>query len=160
MSSLTAVQALVDAGVDFVIVGGWSAILHGSSYDTIDLDVCFSRNPDNLKRLAVALWPFHPRLRDLPADLPFVWDHSTLRNGTIFTLSTDLGAIDLLAEVSGLGGFDEVKAGSVLVQAFDRNVWTLDLPSLIRAKRAAGREKDLRILPELESLLEAEEPES
>jgi hypothetical protein len=122
--------------------------------------VCFSRSPDNLRRLADALRPFHPRLRDLPEDLPFVWDHSTLRNGTVFTLSTDLGAIDLLAEVSGVGGFDKAKACSMRVQAFDRSVWTLDLPSLIRAKRAAGREKDLRILPELESLLEAEEPET
>jgi hypothetical protein len=122
--------------------------------------VCFSRKLDNLKRLAEALRPFHPRRRDLPEDLPFVWDRSTLRNGTVSTLSTDLGAIDLLAEVSGLGGFDEVKACSILVQAFDRSVWTLDLPSLIRAKRAAGREKDLRILPELEGLLEAEEPEA
>jgi hypothetical protein len=160
MNSLAAVQALVDASVDFVIVGGWSAILHGSWQPTRDLDVCFSRNPDNLKRLAEALRPFHPRLRDFPEDLPFVWDHSTLRNGTIFTLSTDLGAIDLLAEVSGLGDFEAVRSGSVQVQAFDRNVCTLDLPSLIRAKRAAGREKDLRVLPELEGLLEAEEPES
>jgi hypothetical protein len=160
MKSFTAVQALVDAGVDFVIVGGWSAILHGSQQPTMDLDVYFSRRPDNLKRLAEALRPFHPRLRDLPESLPFVWDHSTLRNGTLFTLSTDLGPIDLLAEVSGLGGFDEVKAGSILVQAFGRSVWTLDLPSLIRSKRAAGREKDLRILPELEGLLEADESET
>ena len=46
-----------------------------------------------------------------------------------------------------------------MVQAFDRSVWTLDLPSLIRSKRAAGRDKDLRVLPELESLLDAQEPE-
>jgi hypothetical protein len=153
------VQALVDSGVDFVIIGGWSAILHGSSYVTNDLDVCYSRRPENLKRLAGTLAPFHPRLRDLPRDLPFVWDDSTLRNGAVFTLSTDLGPLDLLAEVVGLGGYEEVKAHSVSVEAFDRNVWTLDLPSLIRAKRAAGREKDLRVLPELEGLLEAEEPE-
>jgi hypothetical protein len=158
MNFVTAVQTLVDAGVDFVIIGGWSAILHGSSQTTNDLDICFSRQSANLKRLARALAPFHPRLRDLPANLPFVWDEVTLRNGTLFTLSTDLGAIDLLAEVSGVGGFDEVKAHSELVQAFDRSVWTLDLPSLIRAKRAAGREKDLRALPELESLLDAQEP--
>lgn len=159
MNFIAAVQTLVDQGVDFVIIGGWSAILHGSSYITSDLDLCYSRQPDNLKRLAKALAPFHARLRDMPRNLPFIWDEATLRNGTIFTLSTDLGEIDLLAEVSGLGGFEEVKKNSVLVQAFDRNVWTLDLPGLIRAKRAAGREKDLRSLPELESLLEAEEPE-
>jgi hypothetical protein len=159
MNFITAVHALVDAGVDFAIIGGWSAILHGSSNVTNDLDVCFSRQPENLKRLAGALAPFHPRLRDLPGDLSFVWDEATLHNGTNFTLSTDLGGIDLLAEVSGLGGFEEVKASSVLVQAFDRDVWTLDLPSLIKAKRAAGREKDLRALPELEGLLEAQESE-
>lgn len=81
-----------------------------------------------------------------------------LRNTTVLTLLTDLGEIDLLAEVAGLGGWDEVKAGSVEVEAFDRSVAILDLRSLIRAKRAAGREKDLAVLPELESLLEASEP--
>ena len=158
MSLETAVQALVDAGVEFVIIGGWSAILHGSSFITYDLDICFSRKRENLRCLAQALAPYHPRLRDVAEGLPFVWDETTLRNGTIFTLDTDLGGIDLLAEVSGLGAFDEVKAASIAVNAFGRQVRTLDLRSLIKAKRAAGREKDLRALPELESLLEAEEP--
>ena len=149
----------MDAGVDFAIIGGWAAILHGGANVTNDLDVCYSRQPENLMRLAGALAPFHPRLRDLPGDLPFVWDAATLHNGTNFKLWTDFGGIDLLAEVSGLGGFEEVKASSVLVRVFDRDVWTLDLPSLIKAKRAAGREKDLRALPELEGLLEAQESE-
>ena len=154
----TAVQTLCDAGVEFVIIGGWSAILHGSASVTSDLDIFFSRKSDNLRRLVQALAPHHPRLRDLPVGLPFIWDQATLRNGAIFTLTTDLGPIDLLAEVSGLGSFEDVLAASVTVDAFDRRVRTLDLKSLIRAKRAAGREKDLRALPELESLLEAEEP--
>lgn len=149
----------MDAGVDFAIIGGWAAILHGGANVTNDLDVCYSRQPENLMRLAGALAPFHPRLRDLPGDLPFVWDAATLHNGTNFKLWTDFGGIDLLAEVSGLGGFEEVKESSVLVRVFDRDVWTLDLPSLIKAKRAAGREKDLRALPELEGLLKAQESE-
>jgi hypothetical protein len=160
MNLATAVQALVDAGVDFVIIGGWSAILHGSSLpQTADLDLGVSRQPENLRRLAKALAPFHPRLRGLPEDVPFVWDEVTLRNGAVIRLTTDCGRIDLVAEVSGLGGFEEVKGSSVLVRAFDRDVWTLDLPGLIRAKRAAGREKDLMVLPELEGLLEAEQEE-
>jgi hypothetical protein len=160
MSLAMAVQLFLDAGVDFVVIGGWSALLHGSSFLTADLDICFSRAPDNLKKLAKALRPYHPRLRDLPPDLPFIWDETTLHNGTIFTLSTDLGVIDLLAEVSGMGDFDAVRAGSEQVPALDRTVWTLTLPSLIKAKRAAGREKDLLILPELEALLEAQEAEN
>jgi hypothetical protein len=158
MSPDTAVQALVDADVEFVVIGGWSAIINGSRFMTDDLDICYSRKPENLRRLAQALAPFHPRLRGLPEGLPFIWDESTLRNGTVFTLVTDLGDIDLLGEVSGLGSFGEVRAGSYVTEAFGRTVWTLDLKSLIKAKRAAGRNKDLTVIPELESLLEAEEP--
>jgi hypothetical protein len=73
-------------------------------------------------------------------------------------LQTDLGEIDLLAEVLGLGAWEEVKAASIPVDAFDRRILILDLPALIQAKRAAGREKDFAALPELESLLEATEP--
>jgi hypothetical protein len=88
-------------------------------------------------RLAVAeahaLASFHPRRRGLPNNLPFVWDEGTLRNGDLFTLSTDLGAIDLLGEIKGVGAYNEVKAHSVQVEAFERTVWTLDLPTLIHA---------------------------
>jgi len=75
----------------------------------------------------------------------------------LLTLQTDLGAIDLLAEVAGLGSYREVKAHSLVVNAFGRQLSTLDLKSLIDAKRAAGRAKDLSALLELESLLEAGE---
>jgi len=131
MSFSRAVQILVDTQVEFAIIGGWAAILHGSSYLTNDLDLCYSRAPENLQRIAAALAPFHPRLREVPGDLPFVWDERTLANGTVFTLATDLGPIDLLAEVAGIGGFDQVVAKSISVPAFDRIVRALDLPALI-----------------------------
>ena len=158
MNFEAAVQALCDAGVDFIIVGGWSAILHGSAHLTNHLDIFFSRRPGNLRRLVRALAPYHPRLRDLPEALPFLWDEATLPNGTTFTLTTELGQIDLRGEVSGLGSFEEVDAASLSVDAFGRRVRTLDLKSLIKSKRAAGRAKDLLVLPELETLLESEEP--
>ena len=160
MSVIQLVQSLVDHSVDFVVIGGWSAIIHGSANVTSDVDICYSRESGNLSRLVRSLAPFHPRLRGVPSDLPFIWDEVMVSNGTIFTLSTDAGPIDLLAEVAPLGGFDSVKSRSVTVQAFGRTVWTLDLPALIESKRAAGREKDLRSLPELEGLLEARTDES
>ena len=55
----------------------------------------------------------------------------TLRSAAVLTLDTDIGEIDLLAEVAGLGGFREVKAHSLMVEAFGRQVATLDLPGLI-----------------------------
>ena len=87
--------------------------------------------------------------------LPFVCDAATLANDTVFTLNSDLGILDLLAEVSGIGSYAEVRAACVEVYAFDRRVRALDLRALILAKKAAGRPKDLLILPELEGLLEA-----
>ena len=155
MNFVQAVQVLTDAGVEFAIIGGWSAIMHGSAYLTNDLDICYSRADGNLQRLARALVLYHPRPAGFPPELPFIWDEKTLHSGTVFTLDTDLGRIDLLAEVSGLGDWSEIPKCCVRLPAFGRDVLTLDLPSLIRAKRAAGRPKDLLVLPELESLLDA-----
>jgi hypothetical protein len=156
---IEAVRVLKDAAVDFVVIGGWSAILHGVNYTTNDLDICYSRERANLKRLAAALAPFHPRLRDLPPELPFIWDETTLRNATVLTLNTDLGAIDLLAEVSGVGAYEDAVAHSIVVDAFGPEVRTLDLPAIIRAKRASARSKDLALVVELEALLESTDEE-
>ena len=151
-------QTLSDASVEFVVIDGLAATFHGSATLTYDLDLCYSRSTANLRRLAAALAPYHPRPRGLPANLPFVWDERTLRNATLLTLQTDLGEIDLLAEVAGLGDFSEVKKRSITIQVFGREIAALELSALIQAKRAAGRGKDLASLPEFESLLEAEDP--
>ena len=142
--------------VDFVNVGVVAATLHGSAYATFDLDLVYSREPPNVARLANALAPCHPELREAPAELPFVWDAATLRNGLNFTLTTDLGDLDLLGELAGIGGFAEVKARSAPVDLFGRPFAVLSLDGLIAAKRAAGRPKDLLTLPELEALREAQ----
>jgi predicted nucleotidyltransferase len=142
-------------GVEFVIIGGVAISLHGSSYVTFDLDICYARTPENLRRLSDALAEQHPRLRDLPEALPFVWDERTLRHGTNFTLATDLGEIDLLGEVAGVGTFADALAASVVMSLFGIECRVLSLDALIEAKRAAGRTKDLLILPELEALREA-----
>lgn len=152
-----AIRALSAAGVEFVLVGGVAATLHGSASVTYDLDICYARTRLNLLRLASTLAPFRPRPRGCPVDQPFSWDWTTLATSTLLTLRTDLGDINLLGEVAGVGSHDDVRGAAVEVEAFGRRVWTMDLPGLIRAKRAAGRLKDLSIIPELESLLEAGE---
>jgi hypothetical protein len=145
---------LTEHQVEFVIIGGVAISAHGSSYLTYDLDVAYARTRDNFKRLAAALAPYHPRPRDFPADLPFVWDERTLQQGMNFTLTTDLGNLDLLGEVKGLGDFDQVRAQSVVLTLFGIECRVLSLDALIVAKRAAGRAKDLLALPELEALRE------
>ena len=61
MNLETAIQHLCDACVDFVVIGGWAAIFHGSAHVTSDLDICYSRDKENLRKLAAALAPYHPR---------------------------------------------------------------------------------------------------
>jgi predicted nucleotidyltransferase len=147
-----ALKVLSKASVSFVVVGGYAAMLRGSAYLTQDLDICYERTPSNMKRLAAALKPLHPRLRGAPDGVPFVFDERTLSQGMNFTLQTDLVDIDLLGELSGIGQFAEVArdAASVRLHGFTCRVASLD--ALIRSKRAAARPKDLAVLPELEAL--------
>lgn len=150
-----ALEALTENKVDFVIVGGIAITAYGSAYITKDLDCCYLRTPENLKRIAQALAQFNPRLRGFPKDLPFIWDERTLQNGTNFTLETDIGDIDLLGEVAGVGDYKSVEKESVEMELCDVFVKVISLDDLINAKRAAGRTKDLLVLPELEAIREA-----
>jgi hypothetical protein len=137
------VTALVGSKVDFVIVGAVALVLHGSARITRDLDICYSREPDNLRRLARALQPFQPVLRGAPALLPFTLDAETLTSGLNFTLTTGAGDLDLLGEMTGIGGYPVAERLSTAMEVFGQNVRVLSLEGLERAKRAAGRPKDL-----------------
>ena len=152
-----ALTVLARARVRLVIVGGLAVTIHGSAYVTFDLDFCYARDPENLSRLAQALRPYNPRLRGAPAGLPFRFDEETLRGGLNFTLTTDLGDIDLLGEVSGVGDYAAACSASAPVELFGKSFDVLTLEALIASKRAAGRPKDLMVLPELEALREATE---
>lgn len=110
---------------------------------TNDLDICHSRNPDNLKRLASALIELGAKLRGAPADVPFLLDELTLAKGQNFTFSTTAGALDCLALPSGSQGYDELAANAIRVDLDGLVVQVVGLNDLIRMKRAAGRPKDL-----------------
>ena len=146
--------ALTDARVDFILVGGIAALAHGSSRATYDVDLVYARDIGNLNRLVEALSPHHPYLRDAPPGLPFRFDRDTLERGLNFTLTTDLGAIDLLGEIVGGGGYDDLLLDTIEVVLFGRTCRCLNLPRLIAVKRAAGRPKDFEAIAELEKILE------
>jgi hypothetical protein len=149
-----ALRVLGEAGVEFILVGGAAATAHGSSRLTQDLDIVYRRHPENLKRLAEALGPHRPYLRGVPPGLPFRWDQATLARGLNFTLTTGLGDIDLLGEIVGGGGYDDLRGHTIELVVFGHSCLCLDLPTLIQVKRAAGRPKDLAAVAELEGLLD------
>ena len=88
--------------VDFILVGGMAATVHGATRLTQDLDIVYSRSRVNLERLAVALALYQPYLRGAPPGQPFRWDAATLERGLNFTLTTSLGDLDLLGEINSI----------------------------------------------------------
>jgi hypothetical protein len=145
-------RQLADHQIEHVVIGGLAMIAHGSAYVTRDLDICYRRTPANIAALATAFAPLHPYLRGAPPGLPFRFDGPTIQAGLNFTLTTDLGDVDLLGEVSGVGGYEQVLAQAEDRTVFGLTVRVLSLDGLIAAKKAAGREKDRLHLLELEEL--------
>lgn len=149
-----ALRTLYDGAVEFVIIGGAAMRMQGSARNTEDLDFCYSRTKQNMERLSRALRPFHPRLRNAPENLPFQFDAKTIEKGLNFTLLTDLGALDFLGEVSGLGGYEAVAAESDTMNIFGLDHKVLSIRGLIKTKTAAGRDKDVEAVKELEAMQE------
>lgn len=148
------IPQLVEAKIDFILIGGNAAILHGSARVTLDTDIVYDRSKSNLARIADFLKPHEPYLRGAPPGLPFKLDVRTLQNGLNFTLTTRLGDLDLLGEVTGGGSYQHLLPHSIIIPAFGVKFRCVDLPTLIKLKRAAGRPKDLESIAELEALLE------
>jgi hypothetical protein len=148
------VSRLSKAGVEFIVVGGLAALAHGASRLTQDIDVVYARHDTNLGRIVKALQPLKPYLRGAPPGLPFEWSARTLKRGLNFTLTTSGGDIDLLGEIAGGGAYEDLRPHSVQMRIFGRDTLVIDLPWLIKVKRAAGRVKDLEAIAELEVLRE------
>jgi hypothetical protein len=148
------VRGLIDASIRFVVVGGFAAAAHGSAHLTDDLDVCYDAAADNVERLArlLADWRAYPR--GIEPGLPFIMDAQTLRLAPVLTLTTSQGLLDVMDVVKGVGDYAKCLAASEETAVGDVRFRLLTLPALIRAKRAAGRPKDLEHLVELEAIAE------
>jgi hypothetical protein len=145
---------LVNGGIEFVLIGGVAGNVLGSARLTFDVDVVYNRTRANFEKIVTALRPYRPYLRGAPPGLPFALDLPTLRNGLNFTFTTTLGDLDLLGEVVGGGGYRDLLPHTFVVEAFNVEFKCVDLPTLIKLKRAAGRPKDLESIAELETLLD------
>jgi predicted nucleotidyltransferase len=147
-------RVLAAGRVDFIIVGGLAATIHGAARATYDVDVLYARTPENLSRMVAALAPLRPYLRGAPAGLPFTWEVETLSKGLNFTLTTTAGDLDLLGEITYGGTYDALRSDTEVVTVLGIECRCLSLEQLIQVKRAAGRVKDLEALAELEAIAE------
>ena len=141
-----------EAEVEFVVIGGMAVVYHGSSLVTQDLDVCAPFTPDNVPRILNAIDGLNARFYPRP-DLPIIRNEPEKFVGyKNLYLRTDLGKLDILGELPGVGTYDEIKERVVEVDVDGIRLRVLDLDTLIAAKRFAGRARDFRAISELEEI--------
>lgn len=143
---------LADAGLDFVIVGGFAAVSHGSSYLTKDVDICVVLSHETVGTLRKALRDLHPFHRMTPERLSFLTEPPEGEAVRNLYLQTDLGMVDVLSSVLGVGDFKRLREKAEAIPVGDREYWVMSLPDLIKAKEALGRDKDLLTAKELRAI--------
>jgi hypothetical protein len=147
---------LENHGVRSVLIGGFAAVIHGSPYVTTDVDVVPSPDEENLRRLSDALKELDARVWTSaePEGVPFDHSASSLAGVRVWNLITDHGRLDITFEPSGTAGFDDLARDAVRLTILGVDVDVASLADIIRSKEAAGREKDLLVLPVLRRIAE------
>jgi hypothetical protein len=153
-------ERLVEADVDFVIVGGFAGVVYGCTYVTQDIDICCDFSAENLLRLQKALHGLNPvhRMTAKRQKLELTKDKCTkLKN---LYLDTDIGRLDCLSFINGIGNFQTVKDKSILIEAEDIQLRVLSLDALIKAKKAMNRPRDKGAILQLEAIKKLKSEES
>jgi hypothetical protein len=155
-------QRLCDADIDFVIVGGFAAMLYGSSMLTRDLNVCALLTDTSVAKLREKfrdLRPIHRMTPQRPSFLDTPDPGVPLKN---IYLQTDLGPLDVLGSIAGIENFEALRKNAVPFNLFGRQVFVISIHDLIKAKEALGRNKDLLVAQELRAIVQkgSGEPDS
>jgi hypothetical protein len=147
-------RALHDADVEFVIVGGLAAVLHGAPINTFDVDVVYSRHETNIGRLLAvlgeldAVYRIQPERRIRPSA-------SHLTSAGHQNLLTRFGWLDLLGTIGRNLSYEDLVSHAVEMDVGEGIVVrVLDLDTLISIKEDLGGEKDRAVLPVLRRTLE------
>ncbi len=145
-------RLLLEASVEFVIIGGVAAIAHGASTFTLDCDITASFSESNLARLLSTLMPYNPRYALAVPKRPVTESAAELASYRNLYLLTDLGRLDILSEVPPVGSYAEVAARALTLEVYGRPCRVISLDDLIAVKSHVGREKDRGALEELKAL--------
>jgi hypothetical protein len=152
-------QILCDADIPFVIVGGFAGMLHGSSLVTRDIDLCAVLTDENVEKLRTALRDLNPVHRLTPQRLSFLDNPAPGVSVRNLYLQTEVGPVDILTSITGVGGFERVNSASIEIELFGRRVRVIGIDDLIAAKEALGRDKDRLAAKELRAIREAQKGE-
>jgi len=142
---------VADSGLDFVIIGGFAAVTHGSALLTRDLDICVLLTDETVEKLRALLADWHPRHRMTPQKLSFLEFPKAGPVQNLY-LETDYGIIDIIPSVLGVGDFHRLRSAAEVLEIKGRKYPVISLEDLIAAKEALGREKDLLAAKELRAI--------
>ena len=148
------IRHLIKHDIKFVLVGGYAAIAHGSTMMTQDVDICLDFSTENLLILQSALADLHPVHRMTPQRKPLTLTPDNCQSIQNLYLDTDLGQLDCLSSIKGVGDYLAVLAASIPISLPAGMCRILSLDALIQAKSAMGRARDQEVVIQLRALRE------
>ncbi len=125
---------------EYILVGGYAVILHGYPRSTGDMDIWVNASIENYKKLTSAFFDFKMPIMELA-------DFLNSEN-EVFSYGRPPLGIDILTNCKGLEFQDSIKEAS-FVDVESLKVNLISYAHLIKAKKAAGRYKDLNDLDHL-----------
>ncbi len=138
--------------MEFVVVGGYAGVLHGSNLVTNDLEICAVLSPENIGKLRKVLSDIRPVHRMTSQKLSFLSHPKADLSVNNLYLETDDGILDILSSILGVGNYERLKQNALTVSLFGQPCAVISLEDLIAAKEAVGREKDLLAVKELRAI--------
>jgi hypothetical protein len=151
-------ERLINARVDFVIIGGFAGVVHGCTYVTQDIDICCDFKPATLLALQKAISDLHPVHRMTPGRKGLKLTEQTCGQFKNLYLDTDIGQLDCLSFIDGLGDYGEVKQESDLIEVEKMKMRVLSVDALIKAKKTMNRTRDKEAVLQLEAIKKLRKP--
>lgn len=145
-------EKLVQNSVGFVVIGGFAGIAHGCSYVTQDIDICLDFAEQNLLTLQKALADVNPVHRMTPNKLKLELTKENCKQYKNLYLDTDLGQLDCISFVKGVGNYQQVQDKSIAIETDNLKIKVLDIDALIESKKTMNRQKDKQAVVELETI--------
>lgn len=145
-------ERLVNAGVDFVIIGGFAGVVHGCTYVTQDIDICCDFKPATLLALQKAISDLHPVHRVTPGRKKLRLTEQTCGQFKNLHLDTDIGQLDCLSFIDGFGDYSEDKRESELIEVEEMKMRVLSVDALIKTKKSMNRLRDKGAVLQLEAI--------
>jgi len=140
---------LARSDIEFIVIGGFAGVLHGSTLVTRDLDVCTLLTAENIEKLRVLFKNFHPKHRMTPQRLSFLNVPPPGQSLNNLYLETDLGIVDFISAVSGVGDFQRLTENAITIEIKGEEIKVISISDLIKAKQSLGRDKDKLAATEL-----------